>query len=441
MTLIIALPFISYAVRIGTGWQWLTAVFFTFIPAISITVTLVNWLVTHLIKPCTLPKLDFLQHGIPPECRTMVVIPTLLTHPAEVDSLLKQLELHYLRNPDPQLSFALLTDFADVADTETTDATAVADRQLLTQTQNGIEALNKRYAGQPFYFFHRHRQWNPSENTRMGWERKRGKLHEFNQLLRGRDQTSFTVQIGNLDILPHIQYIITLDADTILPRDGANRLIGALAHPLNQPQFEPHTSKVIAGYTILQPRTQIQSTSANYFFFTRIFAGDTGLDLYTLAVSDVYQDLFGEGSCIGKGIYHVDAFERSLAGRIPENTLLSHDLFEGIYGRAGLVTDIVLYEEFIGLDDNWLPPIIFKRRPAAWSLTARLPPTSGFICCSLSPPTTWVILAPDFSPARLELGQSSAIVRSYMAHHQGMILLALANYLHDNRKCSVPQET
>lgn len=346
LTLIIALPFISYAVRMGTGWQWVTAVFFTVIPAISIAVTLVNWFVTHLIKPRTLPKLDFLQHGVPPECRTMVVIPTLLTHPAEVDSLLKQLELHYLRNPDPQLSFALLTDFADVAANETTDATAVADSQLLTQTQNGIEALNKRYTGQPFYFFHRDRQWNPSENAWMGWERKRGKLHEFNQLLRGRDQTSFTVQIGNLDILPHIQYIITLDADTVLPRDGANRLISALAHPLNQPQFEPHTSKVISGYTILQPRTQIQSTSANHSFFTRIFAGDTGLDLYTLAVSDVYQDLFGEGSYIGKGIYHVDAFERSLAGRIPENTLLSHDLFEGIYGRAGLVTDIVLYEEY-----------------------------------------------------------------------------------------------
>lgn len=280
----------------------------------------------------------------------MVVIPTLLTHPAEVDSLLKQLEMHYLRNPDPHLSFALLTDFADTATAKTAfgpeTSRAAADTLLLGQTQTSIEALNQRYAGQPFYFFHRHRQWNPRENTWMGWERKRGKLHEFNQLLRGHSETSYTIQVGNLDILPQIQYIITLDADTILPREGANRLIGTLAHPLNRAQFDPRSGKVTAGYTILQPRTEIQSTSANRSFFTRIFAGDSGLDLYTLAVSDVHQDLFGEGSYVGKGIYHIDAFERSLAGRIPENTLLSHDLFEGIYGRAGLVTDIVLYEQY-----------------------------------------------------------------------------------------------
>lgn len=342
LALVVALPFIVYALRNGTGWQAATAVFFTLIPAISIAVTLINWLVTHLVSPRVLPKLDFLQNGVPAECRTMVVIPTLLTHSAEVDSLLKQLEMHYLRNPDPHLSFALLTDFADTA----TDASPAPNSLLLSQTQTGIEALNQRYAGQPFYLFHRHSQWNPRENAWMGWERKRGKLHEFNQLLRGHSQTSYTVQVGNLDILPQIQYIITLDADTIMPREGANRLIGALAHPLNQAQFDPRSGKVAAGYTILQPRTQIQSTSANRSFFTRIFAGDSGLDLYTLAVSDVYQDLFGEGSYVGKGIYHLDAFERSLAGRIPENTLLSHDLFEGIYGRAGLATDIVLYEQY-----------------------------------------------------------------------------------------------
>ncbi|MBK8986623.1 MAG: hypothetical protein IPM39_11165 [Chloroflexi bacterium] len=352
LTLIIALPFVFYAFRNGTGWAGVTAVFFILIPAISTTVTLINWLVTHLISPRVLPKLDFLQNGVPAECGTMVVIPTLLTHRAEVVSLLKQLEMHYLRNPDPHLAFALLTDFAD-ADLATAQtpfgpetSRAAADARLLSQTQTGIEALNNRYPSQPFYLFHRHRQWNPRENTWMGWERKRGKLHEFNQLLRGHSQTSYTVQVGNLGILPQIQYIITLDADTILPREGANRLIGALAHPLNRAQFDPDTGKVTTGYTILQPRTQIQSTSANRSFFTRIFAGDSGLDLYTLAVSDVYQDLFGEGSYVGKGIYHIDAFERSLAGRIPENTLLSHDLFEGIYGRAGLVTDIVLYEQY-----------------------------------------------------------------------------------------------
>jgi cyclic beta-1,2-glucan synthetase len=342
LTLIVALPFVVYALRNGTGRPAVTAVLFTLIPAITIAVTLVNWLVTHLVSPRVLPKLDFLQNGVPADCRAMVVIPTLLTHPEEVDSLLKQVEMHYLRNPDPHLSFALLTDFADTA----AEKDSPINTLLLDQTQTGIEALNKRYPGQPFYLFHRQRQWNPRENTWMGWERKRGKLHEFNQLLRGHSQTSYTIQVGNLDVLPAVQYIITLDADTILPREGANRLIGALAHPLNQAHFDPHSGKVTAGYTILQPRTQIQPASANRSFFSRIFAGDNGLDLYTLAVSDVYQDLFGEGSYVGKGIYHLDAFERSLVGRIPENSLLSHDLFEGIYGRAGLATDIVLYEQY-----------------------------------------------------------------------------------------------
>jgi cyclic beta-1,2-glucan synthetase len=349
LTFLVALPFVIYALRQGTGWEAATAVLFTLIPAITIAVTLVNWLITHLIPPRVLPKLDFLQNGVPADCRTMIVIPTLITHAAEVESLLKQLEMHYLRNPDPHLAFALLTDFADtVAEAGAQKRTASANTRLLEQAQTGIEALNKRYADQPFYLFHRQSQWNPGENRWMGWERKRGKLHEFNQLLRGHSQTSYAVQVGNLDILPQIQYIITLDADTILPRAEANRLIGALAHPLNQAQFDPHSGKVVAGYTILQPRTQIQPASANRSLFSRIFAGDSGFDLYTRAASDVYQDLFGEGSYVGKGIYHLDAFERSLAGRIPENSLLSHDLFEGIYGRAGLATDIVLYEEYPG---------------------------------------------------------------------------------------------
>jgi cyclic beta-1,2-glucan synthetase len=180
----------------------------------------------------------------------------------------------------------------------------------------------------------------------MGWERKRGKLHELNRLLRGDRKTSFTGQLGDLSLLAAVRYVITLDADTLLPRGSAPRLIGTLAHPLNQAYFDPITGQVTAGYTILQPRTEIKPTSAHQSLFTRVFAGDTGLDLYTLAVSDVYQDLFGEGIYVGKGIYDVDAFEASLQGHVPENSLLSHDLFEGIHGRAGLVTDVILYEEY-----------------------------------------------------------------------------------------------
>ncbi|MBE9508836.1 MAG: cellobiose phosphorylase, partial [Chloroflexi bacterium] len=179
----------------------------------------------------------------------------------------------------------------------------------------------------------------------MGWERKRGKLVEFNRLLGGCE-TPYNVQIGNMDALPEIKYVITLDADTILPRDGARRLIATLAHPLNRAEFDAESGAVVAGYTVLQPRVEIRPASAGRSLFAQVFSGDAGLDLYTRAVSDVYQDLFGEGIYAGKGIYDVAAFERSLAGRVPENALLSHDLFEGIHGRAGLVTDVVLYEDY-----------------------------------------------------------------------------------------------
>lgn len=324
----------------GNLLQLLATGLLVLIPAVTISVSIINQIVTHTVPPGILPKLDF-EDGIPARCRTMVVIPAMLTDSAEVKSLLNQLELHYLRNPDPNLTFALLTDFADAPESEMPD-----DERLVTQADTGVRSLNQRYTTRPFFLFHRRRMWNPGEGVWMGWERKRGKLHEFNQLLRGHNETSYEVQTGNLDILPHIRYVITLDADTILPRESAHRLVGTLAHPLNQPKFDPETGEVVAGYTILQPRTEIKPVSANQSLFARVFAGDTGLDLYTLAVSDVYQDLFGEGIYVGKGIYDVDAFERSLAGRVPDNTLLSHDLFEGIQGRVALVTDIVFYEDY-----------------------------------------------------------------------------------------------
>lgn len=341
LSLLILTAMVSYALTMdGTSLQVATAGLLTLIPAVTMAVYLVNWLVTHTLPPRILPKLDF-QKGIPLQCRTMVIVPAMLTHPAEVESLLSQLELHYLRNTDPHLTFALLTDFADA-----TQECMPADEALIAQARQGVEVLNRRHDERPFYLFHRRRLWNPSENSWMGWERKRGKLHEFNRLLRGDQETSYTVQVGDLSALAAIRYVITLDADTLLPRDSAHRLIGALAHPLNQAQFDPATGQITAGYTVLQPRTEIKPTSANQSLFTRVFAGDTGLDLYTRAVSDVYQDLFGEGIYVGKGIYDVDAFEASLKGRAPDNALLSHDLFEGIHGRAGLVTDIILYEDY-----------------------------------------------------------------------------------------------
>ncbi|WP_374689756.1 GH36-type glycosyl hydrolase domain-containing protein [Promineifilum sp.] len=324
--------------RWGAG-VWLAALL-SLIPATAVVVAVLNWAVTGLTTPRVLPKLDF-EDGVPAACRTMVVIPGLFTSAGEVDSLLSQLELHYLRNADPALGFALLTDFADDDAPEREE-----DETLLARAIAGIQMLNKSHARQPFYLFHRRRLWNPKEGKWMGWERKRGKLHEFNALLRGASHTSFIVREGDLSALPDVRYVITLDADTVLPRDAARRLIGALAHPLNQAQIDPQTRRVVDGYAILQPRTEILPTSASHSLFTRVFGGDTGLDLYTHAVSDVYQDLFGEGSYVGKGIYDVDAFEYCLAGRVPENRLLSHDLFEGSYARAGLASDVVLYEQF-----------------------------------------------------------------------------------------------
>lgn len=339
----ILLAVLAYALAQGANlWMLLLVTLVMIVPSLTIAVDFANYWVTQILSPQTLPKLDF-EAGIPSHCRTLVVIPALIAQPGDIRNLFGELEQHYLRNPDPnqQLGFALLSDFAD-AD----EQTRPEDAELLAVAEQELSALNEKYAAQPFYFFHRQRLWNPLQNTWMGWERKRGKLHEFNRLLRGATDTSYVVHLGELARLPAVRYVITLDADTILPRDAAHRLIGTLAHPLNRAEFDPQTSKVTAGYTILQPRTAIKPTSANRSLFTRVFGGDVGIDLYTLAVSDVYQDLFGAGIYVGKGIYEVDTFERSLQERVPENTLLSHDLFEGIQGRAGLVTDIVLYEEY-----------------------------------------------------------------------------------------------
>lgn len=342
-TTLVMLVLFCYAFSQNANFfQLILIVLLTFLPATAIASTVVNWAVTTSLAPRILPRLDF-QEGIPLEYRTMVVIPALLTDTAEIDSLFQQVELHFLRNADPALFFALLTDYADAPTQHLS-----TDKALIEYAQAGISALNVKYRlGAPaFYLFHRVRQWNPAQKTWMGWERKRGKLVEFNQVLRGNQRTSYTIQIGDLDVLPHIKYVITLDADTILPEGSARRLIATLAHPLNRAVYDPHTGKVISGYSILQPRIEIKPLSANQTRFSQIFAGDIGLDLYTHAVSDVYQDLFGEGSYVGKGIYDVDVLEASLANRIPENTLLSHDLFEGIHAHVALVSDIILLEEY-----------------------------------------------------------------------------------------------
>ena len=350
----------------GSALLALLAVVLAFLPALAAAVALVDWGVTLIVPPWTLPKLNFSgepgAHSIPDACRALVVVPAFLSRAEEVASLVQQIEQHYLRNPDHNLFFALLTDFSDAREQH-----MPGDAALLEQARAGIGVLNARYADTPgaqdgpFCLFHRERRWNEQEGRWIGWERKRGKLHELNRWLRGATDTSITSSIGQSAQLRLVKYVITLDADTILGSDGARRLVATLAHPLNRAQADPHTGRVVHGYGLLQPRTEITPASANFSRFSQIFAGDIGLDLYTHAVSNVYQDLFGSGIYIGKGIYDVDAFETSLAGRVPENTLLSHDLFEGIHGRVGLVTDIVLYEDY--------PPsyLTYMRRQRRWT--------------------------------------------------------------------------
>ena len=311
------------------------------VAASQVAVALVNWLVTLVATPHVLPRMDF-SAGIPPEHRTLVVVPTLLGSAAGVDELLEALEVRSLANRDPNLAFALLTDFRDAR-----EKVQPEDDSLLQQARQGIEDLNARYAGGGgFFLFHRPRLWNPQERCWMGYERKRGKLGALNALLRGAPRDDFSLISGDLAKLPRVTYIITLDTDTQLPRDAARQMVGAMAHPLNRARYCEEVDRVCEGYGILQPRVGASLPGTAQSRYARLFGSEPGIDPYTRAVSDVYQDLFAEGSFIGKGIYDIDAFERALKGRFPVNRILSHDLVEGCYARSGLLTDVQVYEEY-----------------------------------------------------------------------------------------------
>lgn len=313
------------------------------LPASDLAIAVVQRVAAVLLPPRRLPRIDF-RHGIPAQHQTMVVIPTLLTTRAGVIDLIEHLEVLALGNSDPGIHFAILSDFVDAP-----EPMMPGDEELLAVARAGIDALNARAApgrSGTFHLFHRTRQWNAGEEAWIGWERKRGKLDEFNRLARGAANTSFTVHAGDDGILGGIRYIITLDSDTRLPRNAARELIGIIAHPLNRPFLDPVSRRVTEGYGILQPRVSVTMSSAAGSLFARVYAGHTGVDPYTTAVSDTYQDLFGEGIFAGKGLYDVDAFVGSLEGRVPENALLSHDLFEGLYARPALVTDVEVVDDY-----------------------------------------------------------------------------------------------
>jgi len=327
------------------GVLWLLG-FLGVVPALDMAVALVNRAVTRGVAASRLPSLA-LRDGIPADLRTLVAVPVMLRSRAAVEEHLHRLEIHYLASPDDQLHFALLCDWVDAA-TEHLEG----DDELLDIVVVGIARLNRRYGpavgGERFLGLHRKRVWCESEGCFMGWERKRGKLHELNQLLRGATDTTYVTSTGATPWVPFgVRYVITLDADTQLPRETPRRLIGKMAHPLNRPRFDARLRRVVEGYAILQPRVTFSlpvTTEATPF--QRVFSGSAGVDPYAAAVSDVYQDLLGEGSFAGKGIYDVDAFEAALAGRVPESSLLSHDLFEGVFARAGLASDVEVVEDF-----------------------------------------------------------------------------------------------
>jgi cyclic beta-1,2-glucan synthetase len=325
----------------------LSVAFVALIPIVSISSGATNFVVSLLVPPRILPKLDF-SDGVPAECATMVVVPMLLSSVDGIEENLKSLEYNYLGNAESELRFALLSDFSDAPSAET-----AADQILLDRAVVGIDDLNRRYSAngvRPFMLLHRRRLWNENARCWMGWERKRGKLEEFNAWLRGATDTSFVLRHGGeLPQSLHIRYVITLDSDSHMPTGTAAKLIGTLAHPLNHARFddhEDHEDRVVGGYTVIQPRLEINPVSGAETLFARIFAGDVMLDLYTHAVSDVYQDLFREAIFAGKGIYDVDAFRRCVDRQIATNSILSHDLLEGLLGRAGLASDVVVLENY-----------------------------------------------------------------------------------------------
>jgi len=313
------------------------------LPATLLSIAILHWLIARVTQPRLLPMMDF-RKAIPEDCPTCVAVPVIIKQVEEIAETIEQLEIRYLSNRDPMLRFVLLSDYADAPNEHLPQ-----DEDIRETLIGAIGALNARYAddrGDPFFLLHRPRRHNPSEDCWMGWERKRGKLEQFNAFLLDGKTDAFECHEGQISRLQGTRFVITLDADTALPPGSAAKLIGALAHPLNQAVIDPHTGKVVSGYAIVQPRIEILPLKGPATLFCRLYAGDTAIDIYSRAVSDVYQDLFGTGIFVGKGIYDVAAFKESLAGRVPENAVLSHDLFEGLYGRSALATNIVLYEDF-----------------------------------------------------------------------------------------------
>jgi cellobiose phosphorylase len=391
----------------------------------QLAIGIVNALAAALVKPRALPRLAF-REGIPAAHRSMVVVPTMLSSSVGVETLVDDLEVRYLSNRDRNLHFALLTDFEDAP-----QETMASDEELLRLASEKIVQLNDKFRADRsdvFFLLHRPRKWNAREGVWMGYERKRGKLADLNALLRGRGENRFSHIVGPISILRDVRYVITLDADTQLPRNSAREMAGAMAHPLNRPVFDSKRGRVVWGHGILQPRIGVTLPSAQRSWFVRLFAGDAGIDPYTRTVSDVYQDLFGEGSFIGKGIYEVDAFEQA-SREFPENTILSHDLLEGVYARSAILSDVELYEEYparyladVGRRHRWVRG---DWQIAAWLLPWVPALTGGRVRNSISALSWWKIfdnLRRSLVPAMLVV----LFIGSWLMHVPAGMLFGVA---------------
>ncbi len=342
LVLEVGLYVITQPKNVAPGW-YVAMGLLSLLCSSHLAFALTNWWASLRVNPRPLPKLDY-STGIPNSSRTLVVVPTLLSSPSQIEKLVEDLEVRFLANRDPNLLFALLTDFRDAP------SATMPDDEMLTQcAQKSIEGLNKKYGrllNDTFFLFHRPRMWNAVGRVWMGYERKRGKLSQLNRLLRGKEKDRFALIIGDEQIYRSAKYIITLDTDTQLPRDAAWKLVGLMAHPLNKADYDEKKRRVTDGYGIIQPRIAISLHGATRSGYSRLNENDSGIDPYTRVTSDVYQDVFGESSFIGKGIYEIDSFEKALNNRFPENRILSHDLLEGSYARCGFASDVQFYEEY-----------------------------------------------------------------------------------------------
>lgn len=366
-----------------------------FFPALDLSVSAINRLFAIFLPPRILPKMEF-KEKIPEESRTLVVVPTLLTSTEDVRNQVESLEIRALANQQPSLQFVLLSDFTDAPEKET-----AADREILEEAKKAIAELNGKYDstyGEKFFLLHRERQWNESEGVWMGWERKRGKLEELNLLLIDPNaKTSYTFMAGNFMRSVHavpVRFVITLDADTKLPPESAADLVRAASHPLNRAWYDPVKRRIDKGYAIIQPRISIPPESARKTWFSRIFSGNVGIDPYSTAVSDIYQDLTGEAVFTGKGIYDVRAFQHVLHERFRDNRILSHDLLESTYLRAGLASEIELYDDYPSTYSS------YSKRNHRWTrgdwqvaswILPKVPEKSGKVKNPINPLSRWKI--------------------------------------------------